>query len=74
MEYEVTDDIPPPANTSGKYPFKNMTIGSGFNVNTKVERDKAQSAAINYTKTAHGKGKKFSSAKHEGGYRLWRVM
>jgi hypothetical protein len=50
-----------------------MEVGGSFIVADKGARDRAVSAAINYTKTVHGSGKKFSSGMHGEGYRIWRV-
>lgn len=74
MTFEVTYDVPPPScRGGGRYPFRTMEVGGSFIVADKGARDRAVSAAINYTKTVHGSGKKFSSGMHGEGYRIWRV-
>lgn len=79
MEFELTDDIPPPApgaNRSGgrkRYPFAEMRVGQGFNLATAEDRQRAMNAAAIHCRTGIGAGKKFVSARHGSGFRLWRV-
>ncbi len=74
---KIEQNIPMPRRTGGpsgvKYPFREMQIGDSFLVATTDERGRAKAAIYYYTHSPDGKGRRFSSRKVSGGYRIWRI-